>query len=88
MIKQFHSVDVPICLYLQETGGDDQTAIQSKIQVLESKLAEALEENKLYRAQQKRYTLHFKLKCVLCDVHYTQNDRIGVNSYSVLFCYD
>ncbi|KAG2555385.1 hypothetical protein PVAP13_9KG556900 [Panicum virgatum] len=37
----------------QETGGDDQTAIQSKIQVLESKLAEALEENKLYRAQQK-----------------------------------
>ncbi|OEL13606.1 hypothetical protein BAE44_0025375, partial [Dichanthelium oligosanthes] len=33
--------------------GDDQGAIQSKIQLLETKLAEALEENKLYRAQQK-----------------------------------
>ncbi|CAN6286028.1 unnamed protein product [Urochloa humidicola] len=37
----------------QETGGDDQAAIQTKIHLLETKLAEALEENKLYRAQQK-----------------------------------
>lgn len=37
----------------QEIGGDNQAAIQSKIQLLETKLAEALEENKMYRAQQK-----------------------------------
>nr|BAJ90692.1 predicted protein [Hordeum vulgare subsp. vulgare] len=35
----------------QEIG--DSTDIQSKIQILETKLAEALEENKMYRAQQK-----------------------------------
>lgn len=40
-------------LGMQEIGGDDQADIQSKIQLLETKLAEALEENKLYRAQQK-----------------------------------
>ncbi|ONL92693.1 Myosin heavy chain-related protein [Zea mays] len=37
----------------QELGGDNQAAIQSKIELLETKLAEALEENKMYRAQQK-----------------------------------
>ncbi|PWZ07825.1 hypothetical protein Zm00014a_011491 [Zea mays] len=37
----------------QEIGGDNQEAIQSTIQLLEIKLAEALEENKIYRAQQK-----------------------------------
>ncbi|XP_062209553.1 uncharacterized protein LOC133911359 [Phragmites australis] len=37
----------------QEIGGGDQAAIESKIQLLETKLAEALEENKMYRAQQK-----------------------------------
>ncbi|PWZ55796.1 hypothetical protein Zm00014a_042127 [Zea mays] len=37
----------------QEIGGDNQAAIQSKIELLETKLAEALEENKMYRAQQK-----------------------------------
>ncbi|XP_062217106.1 uncharacterized protein LOC133917130 [Phragmites australis] len=37
----------------QEVGGDNQAAIQSKIQLLETKLAEALEENKMYRSQQK-----------------------------------
>uniref|UniRef100_A0A0A9CTC5 Uncharacterized protein n=1 Tax=Arundo donax TaxID=35708 RepID=A0A0A9CTC5_ARUDO len=37
----------------QETGGDNQAATQSKIQLLETKLAVALEENKMYRAQQK-----------------------------------
>ncbi|ONL92709.1 Myosin heavy chain-related protein, partial [Zea mays] len=36
----------------QELGGDNQAAIQSKIELLETKLAEALEENKMYRAQQ------------------------------------
>jgi uncharacterized protein YqgQ len=29
--------------------------LQSKIELLETKLAEALEENKMYRAQEKRY---------------------------------
>ncbi|KAK3148632.1 hypothetical protein QOZ80_3BG0297440 [Eleusine coracana subsp. coracana] len=37
----------------QDIGGYDQAEIQSKIQSLESKLAEALEENKMYRTQQK-----------------------------------
>ncbi|GJN09366.1 hypothetical protein PR202_ga27367 [Eleusine coracana subsp. coracana] len=37
----------------QDIGGYDQAEIQSKVQSLESKLAEALEENKMYRAQQK-----------------------------------
>lgn len=71
MIKKSHIIDFPICLCLQEFGGDDRAAIHSKIQSLETKLAEALEENKLYRAQQKRYTFHCKLKCVLCDIQYT-----------------
>ncbi|TVU48670.1 hypothetical protein EJB05_08315 [Eragrostis curvula] len=37
----------------QDAGEDNQAAIQSKIRSLESKLAEALEENKMYRAQLK-----------------------------------
>ena len=62
-IKENHRIDVPnvlaspcISLYFQEIG--DSTDIQLKIQILETKLAEALEENKMYRAQQKRYPLH------------------------------
>lgn len=71
MIIQSHLIDFPICLCLQEFGGDDQAALHSKIQLLETKLAEALEKNKLYRAQQKWYAFHCKLKCVIFNVQYT-----------------
>ncbi|KAL6847583.1 hypothetical protein ACP4OV_022609 [Aristida adscensionis] len=37
----------------QELGGDNQAVFESKIRLLEAKLAEALEENKMYRTQQK-----------------------------------
>ncbi|KAL6589509.1 hypothetical protein ACP70R_050332 [Stipagrostis hirtigluma subsp. patula] len=37
----------------QEIGGDNQAVLESKIRLLETKLAEALEENKMYRTQQK-----------------------------------
>ncbi|KAF0932826.1 hypothetical protein E2562_012154 [Oryza meyeriana var. granulata] len=49
----------------QEIGGssvDEEANIHLKIQLLEAKLAEALEENKMYRAQQKSYPFNLQIK--------------------------
>jgi hypothetical protein len=78
-------------MYFQDIGDSTlnrETDLQSKIELLETKLSEALEENKMHRAQEKRYLiiLHSEPKCFPVRCHYKEQWCICATTFC--FCYE
>jgi hypothetical protein len=78
-------------MYFQEIGDSTlnrETDLQSKIELLETKLSEALEENKMHRAQEKRYLIifHSEPKCFPLRCHY--KEQWCICSTTFCFCYE